>query len=146
MLSNVLGENIVFQDKLYSLFPCTEAIANSTLETLLDTKIGYRAPYLKQSAQKLISESIPIHDDEDEIRKWLSSFPGRGPKVADCILIYSLGFKDVIPLDTWMQKIFFEKYNLPTKYKYDDIRKWYRDKWGNNSGIIGQYLFEAYRK
>jgi hypothetical protein len=45
-----------------------------------------------------------------------------------------------------MQRILKEKYNLPSKYKYEDMRKWYRDKWGEKSGIIGQYLFEAYRK
>jgi N-glycosylase/DNA lyase len=84
--------------------------------------------------------------NQEVIREWLLTFPGIGPKVADCILLYSLGYMDVIPLDVWMQRILKEKYNLPSKYKYEDMRKWYRDKWGEKSGIIGQYLFEAYRK
>ena len=141
----LLGKEVVFKDNTYNLFPSTQDIADASIDTLKLSKIGYRAPYLKESAKKLTQENLQDYKDQEEIRKWLISFPGIGPKVADCILLYSLGYQDVIPLDTWMQKIFIERYYLPTKYKYEDMRKWYKDMWGNKAGIIGQYLFEAYR-
>jgi N-glycosylase/DNA lyase len=141
----MLGEPIQFENRELKLFPNTESIANTDIEILKKSKIGYRAPYLKDSAQKLLNENMP-NANQEVIREWLLTFPGIGPKVADCILLYSLGYMDVIPLDVWMQRILKEEYNLPSKYKYEDMRKWYRDKWGEKSGIIGQYLFEAYRK
>jgi N-glycosylase/DNA lyase len=145
-LSDLLGEKVLLGQRYYTLFPSTQSIANASLESLHKTGIGYRAPYLKQSAQKLLGEGLPKSNDAEDIRRWLITFAGVGPKVADCILLYSFGFTDVIPLDTWMQRIFVERYQIPTNYKYDDIRKWYKDKWGHKAGIIGQYLFEAFRK
>jgi N-glycosylase/DNA lyase len=144
-LTNILGQETKFKNKKLKLFPNTKSIADADIQTLQRTKIGYRAPYLKDSANKLIKENIP-NSKQEEVRNWLISFPGIGPKVADCILLYSLGYKNVIPLDVWMQRVLKERYYLPNKYKYEDMRKWYKEKWKDNSGIVGQYLFEAYRK
>lgn len=146
LLSELLGDKVTFENKTYHLFPTSTSISHAEISKLKMSKIGYRASYLKESAKKLTNEKLGDYNNQENIRNWLMSFPGIGPKVADCILVYSLGYKDVIPLDVWMQKIFQERYELPYSYKYEDIRKWYKERWGDYSAIVGQYLFEAYRK
>jgi len=70
--------------------------------------------------------------------------PGIGPKVADCILLYSLGYLDTVPIDRWMYNIAKDIYQVPYT-KNEDISKWYTEYFGKYAGIAGQYLFEYYR-
>lgn len=139
-LSQMYGEKILNTE--YFTFPTPQALAQSSIEDLEKASIGYRAPYLKKTSQLLSNINIP--QNKDDIRKLLISLPGVGPKVADCILLYSLGYLDTVPIDRWMYNIAKDVYKVPYT-KYDDISKWYSEYFGPYSGLAGQYLFEYYR-
>ncbi len=139
-LSHMLGNPIVGYN--YKTYPSVQSLAQASISELQKASIGYRAPYLKETA-KLISE-IQIPHNKDEIRKLLISLPGIGPKVADCILLYSLGYLDTVPIDRWMFNIAKNVYNVKFT-KNSDISKWYSEYFGQYAGIAGQYLFEYYR-
>ncbi len=139
-LSNMLGNPIV--DTNYKTFPSIQSIANTSISELQKASIGYRAPYLKETS-KLLSD-VQLPNNKEDIRKLLISLPGIGPKVADCILLYSLGYLDTVPIDRWMFNIAKEIYHIPYTKK-EDISKWYTDYFGKYAGIAGQYLFEYYR-
>lgn len=139
-LSNMLGNPIVDTD--YKTFPTIELLAQASIKDLQKASIGYRAPYLKETS-KLLS-GIQLPNNKEDIRKLLISLPGIGPKVADCILLYSLGYLDTVPIDRWMFNIAKEIYHIPYTKK-EDISKWYTDYFGEYAGIAGQYLFEYYR-
>lgn len=126
----------------YYTFPTPQALSEASTADLQKASIGYRAPYLKESSKLLTSINLP--KKKEDIRKLLISFPGIGPKVADCILLYSLGYLDTVPIDRWMYNIATKIYKV--KYtKNEDISKWYSDYFGEYAGIAGQYLFEYYR-
>lgn len=139
-LSNMLGNPIVGTN--YKTYPSIQSLAHASVSELQKASIGYRAPYLKETS-KLLS-NIQLPNDKEEIRKLLISLPGIGPKVADCILLYSLGYLDTVPIDRWMFNIAKDIYQVPYT-KNSDISKWYSEYFGQYAGVAGQYLFEYYR-
>ena len=78
-------------------------------------------------------------------RKELLSFPGVGPKVADCVLLFSLGHADAFPLDVWMKRamrlMYFQGAEPGKKAMEDQIAAL-----GPNSGILQQYIFQYARE
>lgn len=139
-LSNMLGNPIVGYE--YKTFPSIQSLAQASIPDLQKASIGYRAPYLKETSKLLSDIEIP-HNKED-VRKLLISLPGIGPKVADCILLYSLGYLDTVPIDRWMFNIAKNVYGVKFT-KNSDISKWYSEYFGQYAGVAGQYLFEFYR-
>ena len=74
---------------------------------------------------------------------------GVGPKVADCILLFSdLKRFDVFPIDVWVRRVMNELYiknedeNKASKKEIMDLAY---SKFGDLEGIAQQYLF-YYRK
>lgn len=88
-------------------FPTPERIAALSEDELKQIGAGYRAPYIIKSAKRIADgydleklRSLPTA----EARKELLTFPGVGPKVADCILLFSLGHADAFPVDVWIEQ------------------------------------------
>ena len=78
-----------------------------------------------------------------DLTKKLIALSGVGPKVADCIMLFAYGKKDVFPVDTWIEKVycsyFEECHNRKT------IRQNLTNKFKNLSGYAQQYLFYSQR-
>ena len=70
---------------------------------------------------------------------------GIGPKVADCILLFStLKRFDVFPIDVWVRRVMNDLYihNADEKkVSKTEIEKLAFDKFGTLEGIAQQYLF-----
>jgi len=73
-------------------------------------------------------------------KKELMKIKGVGTKVADCVLLFSLGRHSVFPLDVWTKRIISDLYGIAEK----DIPGFVRDKFKNYSGIAQQYLYYYY--
>ena len=90
-------------------FPQIHELANATLEEIQQCKAGFRCKYIHQTSKLMHQESITKemlqYLDTDMARKELMKLPGVGPKVADCILLFS-GIKyDVFPTDVWVKRV-----------------------------------------
>ena len=90
--------------------------------------------------QKLRKES-----DTLKVREQLLTLSGVGPKVADCILLFSdLKRLEVFPIDVWVRRVMNELYiknEDETKVNKKQIEKLAQEKFGNLAGIAQQYLF-----
>ena len=90
-------------------------------------------------------ERISQEKHTNVIRETLLTLPGVGPKVADCIMLFStLKCLEVFPVDVWVRRVMNELYfKLPeeNKLKREQIEKLAREKYGNLAGIAQQYLF-----
>ena len=68
-----------------------------------------------------------------------------GPKVADCILLFStLKRFDVFPIDVWVRRVMNDLYiHNPDEAKVNkkEIEELAKEKFGNLEGIAQQYLF-----
>lgn len=142
-LCKYCGERIIFYDKEFFAFPEPDAIASLSIEELKEIGTGYRAPYIKASAQRIADgydleglRTISLAD----ARRELLTFPGVGPKVADCVLLFSLGHTDAFPVDVWigraMKELFFDS-EPPTKTELNRVI----ESIGSCSGIVQQYIF-----
>ena len=147
-MSQKIGSSITINDKKIFLFPETEKIANTKLEDLLECKLGFRAKYLKAAANHLLktdlSKRIKILS-EDNARNTLKEIKGIGDKIADCVLVFSLGFDNVTPLDVWGKRILTSFYKLNPKMKYDNMRSWLGNYFNGYAGWAGQFLYEYIR-
>ena len=108
VLSQMYGKEI--PNYPFKTFPTPLALSQASIDDLKKASIGYRAPYLKETSKLLTNVNLP--KKKEDIRKLLISFPGIGPKVADCILLYSLGYIDTVPIDRWMYNIAKDIYKV----------------------------------
>jgi len=59
----------------------------------------------------------------EDARDHLAQFVGVGDKVADCILLFSLGYLEAVPLDTWIQTTIAEFYPECDRGNYADTSR-----------------------
>lgn len=132
----------------YYTFPTPERLAALSEEELFKLGTGYRAPYIVKSARRIADgyDLLPLKNMPIEsARKELLSFSGVGPKVADCILLFSLGFTNAFPIDVWMRRalreLFFDG-REPSKKELESLNL----RLGEYSGIVQQYIFNYARE
>lgn len=142
-LSILKGTCIETDRKSYS-FPEIAALANSTLEELQQCKAGFRCKYIYKTSQIMdkdtLSREMLLGMDTDMARKELMKLPGVGPKVADCILLFSGTKFDVFPIDVWVKRVMEELY-LKNDSSLKEIQKFAKEHFGDLTGYAQQYLF-----
>lgn len=124
-------------------FPSIDILGDYSLEFYSSLGAGYRDKYLYETAQLLKTDKQFIDSiytiDTPSAEKKLCSLKGVGPKVADCILLFSYYRMDTFPVDTWIKKVYKDIFNS------DDNPKVIHDKliatYGDLSGYAQQYLF-----
>ncbi len=115
-------------------FPSPEVLAMKTEEDLALLKAGYRVPYILDAARKIAEGEINFDEirkmDEDDARNELMKIRGVGKKVADCTMLFSLGFKNIYPVDRHILRATEELYpdGLPSFFS-------------PNKGLAQQYIF-----
>lgn len=94
-------------------------------------------------------------DDEESrsiraAREKLLEFKGVGRKVADCILLFGLGWSETVPVDTHVFQIAVRDYSFPAAKNanlspalHDKVSEFLADKWGPYAGWAQQILFFA---
>ncbi len=143
-MCEMFGEKIEFDGKVFYGFPTAETLSKLELSDLAPIRAGFRDKYILNAAQKVASGEINL----DEIAKLnnktakseLMKIKGVGTKVADCVLLFSLGRHDIFPLDVWTKRIIQEVYGIEEKSVPEFIEK----QFGKNAGIAQQYLYYYY--
>ncbi|KAF8387067.1 hypothetical protein PRIPAC_76209 [Pristionchus pacificus] len=124
-------------------------------EQLRKDGFGYRAAYIRNTVNKLQQcedgeKTLELQKSAStsDAKSFLMGFSGIGPKVADCILLMSLGHSSVVPLDVHMWNITKSLFlpSLPTKAatsRYDEVASFYHSKFGAHAGWAQAVLFNA---
>ena len=117
-------------------FPSPEKVAELGLDKLTALKVGFRAKYILDAAQKFAGSDIDVaflstHPSTDECVKHLCSVKGIGPKVASCALLFGFARLDAFPIDVWIKRV-MEKY---FDEGFDPCLL------GEYAGVAQQYLF-----
>lgn len=110
--------------------------------------VGYRAPYMKKTAEILSETSINEIKtmNYDEAFETVLALPGVGPKVADCILFYGFGFGEAFPSDVWIKRIISHLYFNDKDITTNKARDFGMNKFGKYAGYVQLYLFHYARK
>ena len=147
-MNRKFGKALNIDGRKVFLFPKTEIIAEAKIEDLLECKLGFRAKYIKGAAKYLIEKDLSKKIGkmpEAEARNTLLEINGVGEKIADCVLVFGLGFDNVTPLDVWSKRVFTKFYKLNPKMKYEDMRRWIGNYFEGYAGWAGQFLYEYIR-
>jgi len=175
-LSMKFGERIEFDGMTFHTLPSPEALNQASANDLRSCKVGYRANYIKKVAYEVSEGNIDINalmDLEYDVArsKMLSTNNGHkimrgvGPKVADCILLFSMGKNEAFPCDIWISRVILANYNhlldsdllaslsrsiehkiplsVGTYMKIGDVMRGY---FGSDAGYAQQYLFALIRQ
>ncbi len=167
------GEPFEFEGDSYWKFPTPESLARASEGDLLACGLGYRAPFLKKVAAAVVDRRVDFEAVQglgyEEARDVLlrellgqKVLLGVGPKVADCVLLYSCGKDEAFPIDVWIARVLAEGYprllgpalkkKLAGEKKaklspseYFQISRKVRSYFGAYAGYAQQYLYAAAR-
>jgi N-glycosylase/DNA lyase len=144
------GERVEFDGRTYQAFPTPEALAARTEAELRDLSLGYRAPYVQRTAEMVADgEADPtdaVGQEYEAAREYLTQFVGVGDKVADCVLLFSLGYLEAIPLDTWIRTAIEEYYPDCEQGNYTETSRAIRERFGGQyAGYVQTYVFHYLR-
>ena len=149
-ISQKYGNKIEWKGKEYYTFPSVENLAKATVEDFRELGLGFRDIRVYETTHKILEKEVDLeklHQEKDtqKVRDTLLTLSGVGPKVADCILLFStLKRFDVFPIDVWVRRVMNELYikkEDETKVNKKEIEKLAREKYGALEGIAQQYLF-----
>ncbi len=140
-----LGNQVGEEDWAYE-FPKVEVVAAAGEAHLRSVGLGYRGRHLALAAQALASW---IDDDLMELRnasyydakESLMELQGVGPKVADCVLAYSLDKGEAFPVDVHVKRAAIRLYGLDADVKNDAVGEWARDRFGKYAAWAQLYMF-----
>lgn len=145
---SLIAGNRVSADCDYFSFPKPEDLAALSVDTLYSIGCGYRAPYIYATTRAIL-DGFSLNDlrtmDYNTALRALCSLSGVGPKVADCVLLFSLGHGEAFPMDVWMKRamrILFFNGEEPSKRELRTLI----GSWGSEAGIIQQYIFHFARE
>ena len=144
------GNKIIYNEKEYYTFPTPEELSKASVEDLRNLGLGFRDVRVYETTQIIVNKEVDLEQLKEEkdfqkIRETLLTLPGVGPKVADCILLFSeLKRWEAFPIDVWVRRVMNELYikneneEKVNKKLIEDIA---HKKFGNLAGIAQQYLF-----
>lgn len=137
----------LIEDECYS-FPTLDQLQLATEEDLKECKTGFRAKYILNACQMTQDNSIKINDFKnmttEEVRQNLMTIKGVGPKIADCVLLFSQNRGEVFPTDVWIKRI-MQYFYFEGETNIKEIHKFAYEKFGSLAGIAQQYLFNYAR-
>ena len=149
-ISKRYGNRIEWEGNEYYTFPTPEKLSKASVEDFRNLGLGFRDVRVYETTKMVLNKEIDldkIHEEKDTqiVRDELLKLPGVGPKVADCILLFStLKRFDVFPIDVWVRRVMNDLYiHNSDENKVDKklVLSIANEKFGDLCGIAQQYLF-----
>lgn len=138
------GEEVKYKNNKYYTFPDIETLKGCTIEELEECGTGFRAKYIKNTIDAILNGDANIEYikelKDDECHTELQKFSGVGPKVADCIMLFSMNKYSAFPVDVWVKRA-MQHFYLAPDVSLKKIRDFGREKFKFFSGFAQQYLF-----
>lgn len=119
----------------YYTFPGPERLAKVSEEELRGCNLGYRAKYIRKSAEMVVAEVVDLREIADmeyrAAKAELMKLCGVGTKVAECICLFALHHIEAFPVDTHIQDMLRENY--PNGFPFE--------RYHGFAGVMQQYAF-----
>ena len=106
--------------------------------------MGFRDKRIVESSKMIDNKDIDIEEISklslQSQREELMKLPGVGPKVADCILLFSFERNESFPVDVWIKRVMEELY-IKEEIQKKEVAQKGREIFGAYAGFANQYLF-----
>lgn len=130
-------------------FPPPQRLAAVPEAELRACGMGFRAPYLRASAQAVASGALRLEGLPElplaEARRRLMALPGVGRKIADCVLLFAGGFEAAFPVDVWVLRALRQLYFPGRRVSPRRLLAFTETHFGPHAGYAQQYLFHYMR-
>lgn len=148
-LSKRFGRRLLLDGIVGYSFPAAEKIAKADMKSLAGLGLGFRAAYIKDTAQKIASKKFDLDELEDlnydAAKRRLTSLRGVGEKVADCALLFSFRKHEAFPVDVWIkrgvERLYFGGKTMAPK----KAAAFARERFGQYAGYAQEYLYHYLR-
>lgn len=135
-ISEAEEEHLSGASSLYA-FPSAEKIKELGIDGLAELKMGFRAKYIYDAVEKVISGEIDLAkikcaESTDDCLAELCIIKGVGLKVANCAALFGLERYDAFPIDVWIKKVAEKRF---AGEEFSAAR------FGRYAGIAQQFLF-----
>jgi len=163
-LSRKFGDRIYFDGYDFYTFPTSERLAKATTRELAKCGLGYRAKYVSETAKMVYENDFEFESlrrlSYEKAREELLNFSGVGLKVADCVLLFSLGKLEAFPVDVWIKRVILKYYgsHFPNEFirkisekksltnsEYEKVNLFGRRYFGDYAGYAQEYLYHYER-
>lgn len=163
-ISKRFGRKLLFDELEFYAFPKPRDLANASIEELKTCKLGFRAERVLEVSRKVSAGEFNLEAlqelEYESAKNELMKLPGVGPKVADCVLLFSLDKLEAFPIDVWMKRIVMEYYSdhfepsfvkkvlskkSLTRREYNKIGLFGRTHFGKFVGYAQEYLYHYKR-
>jgi len=158
------GKRITVDGEEVHTFPEPQDLAEASIKELRLCKLGFRAERVKKTSKLVDDGNLDLEAlrkmPYEKAKKELTGVPGVGPKVADCVLLFSLNKLEAFPIDVWMKRTIFAFYRehfersfvekITAKKslsprEYEIISSFGRKYFGEYVGYAQEYLFHFMR-
>ena len=112
--------------------------------------LGFRAPFLASAAICIAEGDVKLDElrslPYEDAKSTLLTFKGIGPKIADCILAFSLDHTEAFAVDRWVSRAVTRLFLDGKKTSEEKIAAWGRERFGNYAAYAQQLLFQEERE
>lgn len=144
VLSETFGKSISYSGKTYYSFPTVDKLGTAEREQIDLCKAGFRCKYIYKTSMMIYKGDVDLQKvalmDINSARKELLLLSGVGPKVADCIMLFSMQKHEAYPLDVWVKRV-TEYFYIHQDVSVNRIQDFARERFGSLAGFAQQYLF-----
>ena len=149
-LAQGFGASITMDGQVRQSFPTPEQLVEAGETELRRLGLGFRAPYVAQATRMVLEGELDLDTlvtaPYAEAKASLMACPGIGPKIADCVCVFSLEKLEAFPIDVWVRRALGEWYFPNQKTPPDRVLlEWAQAYFGRYGGYAQQYLFHGKR-
>ena len=112
--------------------------------------LGFRAPFLDSVAIRVAEGDVELDElrtlPYEDAKNVLLTLKGIGPKIADCVLAFSLDHTEAFAVDRWVNRAVTRLYLAGKKTPEDKIAAWGRERFGSYAAYAQQLLFQEERE
>ena len=163
-LSGRLGEATYQEGNDFYTFPKPVKLARASVQELAACGLGYRARYVSETAKLICGGAFDLECLKripySKAKEKLMNLPGVGPKVADCVLLFSLEKLEAFPVDVWVKRAVLKHYegHFPDEFvrrisateslsspEYEKLSAFGREYFGKYAGYAQEYVYHYER-
>ena len=153
-IARAIGEKTELAGNIRYKFPSPERVLEAGVEPLQALGLGLdRHSKIIEAARRVCESKLDLqrlsHPDTSyaEAKFHLMDCYGIGPKIADCIALFSLDKPEAFPIDTHIKKAFISRY-FPPGVRVGDKRlaESAQARFGKYAGCVAQLLFQFQRE
>jgi N-glycosylase/DNA lyase len=148
-LRKQFGQQRRIGDRLVYTFPSARRLVRASEKDLRECKLGYRGKNLRATARLVSSGKADLDAwstlSDPDLRKQLCALPGVGPKIANCVMLFSYERLCAFPIDVWIERVLRKEYFRRRRITVQRLREFSQTYFGENGGYAQQYLFHRAR-